>query len=162
MTRLNTILSAVFIITAVMAFTSCERNEKMANVMSSGSGIWVIEKIHYTNYDTSGTVILDSVDTGVGEFVFFDSSTLSELYNYNACVFCEYDSTGFPSIAYPCEYFTDKYRFDIRNAPPYIAKTYTVEDWGSQKQTWVYTTNHPSSNTVSDLATQMRVYIKRK
>lgn len=146
-----------------IAFAACkDRSDRIANMMSSGSGVWVIEKIHYTNYDTSGVVILDSVDTNVGEFVFFDSPTLGELFNYNACVYCEYDSTGEVGASYPCEFYTDKYRFDIRYGPGYISRTYTVEDWGSRKQTWVYTTNHPASNTVSDLATQMRLFIKRK
>lgn len=160
--KANHTIYALLVIAVVIAFTACERADSLANVMSSGKGIWQIEKIQYTYYDTSGAVTLDSVSENVGEFVFFDSETLSALFDYNACVYGEYDSTGAVAASYPCEYFTDKFRFDIRDAPQYISKTYTVEDWGTNKQTWVHTTNHPASNTVSDLASEMRVFIKRK
>lgn len=162
MKKLNNILSLLAALILIAAFSACERNDILANKMSSGSGIWVIEKIQYTNYDTSGAVISDSVSENVGEFVFFDSETLSALYDYNACVFAEYDSTGDVINSYPCEFYTDKFRFDIRDAPAYISHTYTVEDWGSNKQTWVYTTNAQNDTTVSDLGSEMRVWIKRK
>jgi len=160
--RANHTISALLAIAIAIAFTACERADRLANVMSSGKGIWQIEKIQYTYYDTSGAVTLDSIDENVGEFVFFDSETLSALFDYNACVYGEYDSTGAVATSYPCEYFTDKFRFDVRDAPDYISKTYTVEDWGSNKQTWVYNTNAANDTTVSDLASEMRVFIKRK
>lgn len=162
MIKFNYILYAFILSVALFFLNSCERNERLANVMSAGSGIWLIEKVHYTNYDTTGNVTLDSVVNNMGELVFFDSSTLGELFNYNACVYIQYDSIGKPIASYPCEYFTDKYRFDIRYGPGIISRTYTVEDWGTNKQTWSYTTTQNINPNASNLATEIKIFIKRK
>jgi hypothetical protein len=144
-------------------FSACEKNDLLADKMSSGDGIWIVEKIQYTNYDTTGAVISDSTQENVGEFIFFDSPTLNALYDYNACVYMHYGATEADITAYPCEFYTDKIRFDILDGFPLISHTYTVVDWGSQKQEWVYTQNGFNvSGPGSALSYEMRVWIKKK
>lgn len=152
---------AIIALLVAGVFSACQKNDLVADKMSSGKGIWVIEKIQYTAYDSTGAVDSDSVAENVGEFIFFDSPTLNALYDYNACVYLEYGATEDDVTAYPCEYFTDKKRFDISGDLFSICHTYSVVKWGSQKQEWVYTENNNQGQGTA-LSLEMRVFIKRK
>ena len=133
----------IFFVLAAL-FTACDRGDMKANKLHGDTGIWKIESIAITTYDTMGNVLTDSVINEPGEFVFFSSGSASALYDYYQGVFLNYiDSAN--DEGYTMEYYIDKERARITDmsADPYgLQKTYTVEKFGGRKQVWSHITMH--------------------
>lgn len=161
MKKNNALLTAAVALLLVIAFSACERNDRLANRLSSGSGIWNIDEIEHIYYDTTGAVAVDTSQHNLGEIIFFDSPTLDALFDYNACTISSLDANGHYH-ATPCEFFMDGNRFEIRDAGAFYSKVYTVEKWngGTLVVNFVQAfNNYPG---VSDISYKMVLTLKKK
>lgn len=132
--RTLAILSAAFIVTL---FASCDKGDMEVKKLNRGEGIWVIESVEKSYYDSTGAHV-DSTRLyqDVGEFVFFQNTTLNALFDEHFVVVNLNDTSG-NILAYPGGVYYDDNRVKIAtDGGIWLDGVWTVVDNGRRKQEW--------------------------
>lgn len=150
----------VFILGVVIAsvFVSCDKGDMEVKKLSRGEGIWSIETLRTDYYDAAGASV-DSTTTAVdlGEFVFFQNTTLNGLYDEHLVV-VNIDDTSGVIYAYPGGVYYDDERVKIDAPGSGLSGVWTVADNGRNKQEW----HLFSVNANGGLSTKYTLNIKKK
>lgn len=154
MNRITFILASFFI----LLFVSCDKGDIEIRKLNRGEGIWAIESLRYEQFDSTGVSVVSTANySDVGEFVFFQNTTLSGLYDEHLVVVNINDTSGV-IMAYPGGVYYDDNRVKIDAGGSGLNGVWTVIENGRRKQEWaLYTTNADGG-----LATKSTMHIKKK
>lgn len=127
-----------------VVFASCDKGDLEIKKLNRGEGIWSIESLTIEHYDSTGVNRTNSVTgTDLGEFVFFQQTTLNGLFDEHFVVLDLFDTSGVV-IGHPGGVYYDDNRVKIDVDPaPFVMNgqaslngVWTVEDNGRRNQTW--------------------------
>lgn len=128
------ILSATIL---VSLFASCDKGDLEVKKLNRGEGIWVIESVEKAYYDSTG-INIDSTRLyeNVGEFVFFQNTTLNALFDEHFVCVNLIDNLG-NTQSYPGGVYYDDNRVKIAtDAGIWLDGVWTVLDNGRRRQEW--------------------------
>jgi hypothetical protein len=128
----------------VVAFSSCDKGDMEIKKLNKGEGIWAIESMVIETYDSTGVNRIASMEqTNIGEFVFFQNTTLNALYDEHFVTALIEDTTGVTTGYTGGVYYDDsRVKIDCDPQPPVfngytsLNGVWTVEDNGRKKQMW--------------------------
>jgi hypothetical protein len=147
-----------FIAIIAFAFASCDKGDMEIKKLNRGEGVWTIESIQTDTYDSLGVNVVSTVtQTDIGEFVFFNNTTLNGLYDEHFLTLHIKDTNGIVS-AYPGGVYYDDNRVKISETGSGIDGVWTVDDNGRRKQEWSIYSVRPSGT----LATKSILKMKKK
>lgn len=134
---MKTIYQILYISFCASLLFSCEKEDKSANKLHGGDGVWLIENIQYIGYDSTGNTLYDSSIIDPGELIFFSTSSLNALYGYYQGVYFDYEQNAGSVL----EYMVDGKRAHIQKIEPIdqlgLARIWTVSKEGKRKQEWI-------------------------
>jgi hypothetical protein len=127
----------LFAVLSALFFASCEKGDIEVKRLYKGEGIWKIESLERSYYNAAGTGV-DSSSTlsDVGEFVFFQNTTLNGLFEEHFMCLNLIDNLG-NTQSYPGGVYFDANRVKIStDAGTSLDGVWTVDDDGRRKQVW--------------------------
>ncbi|MBI3143464.1 MAG: hypothetical protein HYZ16_11620 [Bacteroidetes bacterium] len=129
-------------------FHACEQEEMASKRFFGRDGVWLIEEIKTTTYDTLGNVLKDSSILSPGELIFFNTQPYKGQSGYHQGV-CLVYSLGQGN---PLEYYMDNYRAHITALQPSdtlgIGRVWTIEENKKRTQVWTHVQMHPNGETL--------------
>lgn len=160
--RLGEIIMRTFAITLwaiiSLALVSCDKGDMEVRKLNRGEGVWTIESVRTDTYDSTGTNVVSTVtQTDIGEFVFFNNTTLNGLFDEHFLTLHIKDTNGIIT-AYPGGVYYDDNRVKISDTGTGIDGVWTVDDNGRRKQEWSIYAVRPSGT----LATKSILKMKKK
>lgn len=150
----------VFIFAAIIAstFVACDKGDIEIKKLNRGEGIWAIETLRTDYYDAAGASVDSSTTVAdIGEFVFFQNTTLNGLFDEHLVVVNINDTSGV-IFAYAGGVYYDDNRVKIAETGSGLDGVWTVVDNGRNKQEWQLF----ATNTNGGLATKWTLNIKKK
>lgn len=142
----------------VFLLVSCDKGDIEIRKLNRGEGIWAIESIRYEQYDSVGVNVVSTTNySDVGEFVFFQNTTLNGLYDEHLVVVNINDTSGV-IMGYPGGVYYDDNRVKIEADGSGLSGVWTVVENGRRKQEWALY----SANMDGGLATKSTMNLKKK
>lgn len=136
-------LTVILPMALCLALGSCADVEMAPKRLYNRDGVWLIESIQTTLYDTLGNILNDNIVLAPGELVLFKSESIDLLYGYRQGI-CLVYSLG---QGHPMNYYMDGERAHITDMEPSdplgISRVWTIEEKERKQQVWTHIEMHP-------------------
>ncbi|HTF05338.1 MAG TPA: hypothetical protein VK826_15015 [Bacteroidia bacterium] len=151
-------ISFILVVISTFILVSCDKGDMEVKKLNRGEGIWSITSMRYETYDSLGVnVVSTTTREDIGEFVFFQNTTLSGLYDEHLVVVNINDTSGVIR-AYSGGVYYDDSRVKIDADGSGVSGVWTIIDNGRRKQEWALHVTHPSGS----LGSKTTLYMKKK